>query len=68
MIDFLVIAILAVVIGAAMAYIIREKKRGRCIGCPDADSCHAHSGSAAPACGGCCSGCSGCSGCHTDEK
>ena len=67
MTDYVVIAILVVVIGAALAYIIREKKRGRCIGCPDADSCQTRSQSegAAPACSGCCSSCRGC---HTNTK
>lgn len=76
MTDLIVIAILVVMIGAALAYIIREKKRGRCIGCPDADRCHArsHNGNAPSACGGCtgCSGCgsetSACGGCHPDAK
>lgn len=45
------VVVLAVIIGAAVWYIYRSKKRGRkCIGCPDS---------------GCCSsgGCAGCSGC-----
>ncbi|MBE6031020.1 MAG: FeoB-associated Cys-rich membrane protein [Clostridiales bacterium] len=42
MADFVVIVVLAVVIGGAIAYMIKQKKRGaRCIGC---------------SMGGCCSG------------
>ncbi len=45
------IAILAAVLGCAIAYLRRAKKKGRaCIGCPAGD---------------CCSGnCGGCKGCH----
>lgn len=39
-IDFIIIAVILVVIGGAMTYIILEKKRGRkCIGCPYSASC-----------------------------
>ncbi len=40
MADLIIIAILLLVVGAAVAYIIREKKRGvACIGCPHAGVC-----------------------------
>ena len=42
-----IIAIVAVVlvIGGAVAYIIKAKKSGRkCIGCPDSASCHKNKG------------------------
>lgn len=40
MADFIVIVILLVVVGAAVMYIRKEKKRGvRCIGCPHAGTC-----------------------------
>ena len=64
MANFLVIVILLVIIGASIAYIVKEKKRGvKCIGCPAAGSC-SHN------CQG--SGCSNhdehtCS-CHSDTK
>ena len=54
MIDIIVGGVLAVLVGAAIAYIIREKKKGvACIGCPAAGTCGAknHPGSA---------GCSSC--------
>ena len=59
MIDIIVGGVLAVLVGAAIAYIIREKKKGvACIGCPAAGTCSAkkHPGSA------------GCSSCATLEE
>ena len=38
--NFIVIAILAIIIGCAIVYIVKEKKKGvKCIGCPNADMC-----------------------------
>lgn len=38
--DFVVAGILIIIVGAAVLYIIKEKKKGtRCIGCPSAGSC-----------------------------
>ncbi len=38
--DFIVIGIIALIIGAALFYIIKAKKSGKkCIGCPHSDSC-----------------------------
>ena len=40
MADLIVIAIVLLIVGAAMAYIIKEKKKGtKCIGCPSAGTC-----------------------------
>lgn len=40
MADFIVILIVIAIVGAATAYIIKEKKRGtKCIGCPSASTC-----------------------------
>ena len=48
MTDVIVIAVLAVILGAAVRYIYKAKKSGaKCIGCP------------VSACSGKCSGCSG---------
>ena len=56
-VDFIVIAVIALVVGGALAYIIKAKKSGKkCIGCPDSSSCSSKTG-------GCSSGCSGCTGC-----
>jgi len=39
-IDYIAIAVIALIIGAALFYIIRAKKRGeKCVGCPYAKSC-----------------------------
>ena len=46
----IIIAVVAIILGAAIGYIIKEKKRGTvCIGCPSAGTCSR-----------------GCRGCHTD--
>ncbi len=44
------IAAIVLIIGGALAYIIKAKKSGKkCIGCPDSSSCSGNCG--------CCSGC-----------
>ena len=54
MTNLIIIAVVAVIVGSAVAYIIKEKKAGtRCIGCPDSGTCS-----------GSCQGCSGCGGSH----
>lgn len=53
--DFVIIGIIAVLLGLAIGYIVKAKKSGRkCIGCPDSSSCSGH-------CSSCSSGCSCCS-------
>lgn len=38
--NIIIIAILVVIVGGAVGYIIRSKRKGKkCIGCPYADSC-----------------------------
>ena len=39
MIDIIVIAAVVLLVGAAIWYIVRTKKKGRCIGCPDSATC-----------------------------
>lgn len=60
--EIIAIAAIVLIVGGAVAYIIKAKKSGRkCIGCPDSASCKA----------GCCSSCSGCGGasdCHCDGE
>ena len=52
MADFIIAGILLVIIGAAIAYIVKEKKRGtKCIGCPAAGSCSRNRGNAGCGCG-----------------
>ena len=39
-VDYLLIAVLVLIIGGAVVYIVKAKKRGvKCIGCPNAGSC-----------------------------
>lgn len=53
MVDFIVIAVLGIVVGTAVLYIRKEKKKGvTCIGCPHAATC------------GKCGGCT----CSTEQK
>lgn len=53
MIDFIVTIIILLILGAAISYIVRAKRRGeKCIGCPDAATC-AHKGQEGSGCGGC---------------
>lgn len=45
MTDLIVVGILIMIVGAAIAYIVKEKKRGtRCIGCPAAGNCPSRNG------------------------
>ena len=38
--NIIIIAILAVIVGGAVGYIVKSKRSGKkCIGCPYADSC-----------------------------
>ncbi len=65
MADFIVVVVIALIVGGAVAYIIREKKRGvKCIGCPAGATC--------PNSGKCTGNCSGHSGeecsCHTNAN
>ena len=45
---YIVIAIIAIIITAALVYVIRAKKKGvKCIGCADAKSCSGNCSSSA---------------------
>ena len=40
MVNFIIIAVVAVILGMAIYYIVKEKKKGtKCIGCPAAGQC-----------------------------
>ena len=53
MIDYIVLAILVILIAAAGYYVYRAKKSGKkCIGCPDGCSCCAKKGKTPCGCGG----------------
>ena len=65
LIDWIVIAVIALVIGGASAYIIKAKKSGKkCIGCPD--SCSCSSKKSESSCGGSCCHCA--HSCETKQK
>lgn len=50
MINIVIIIVIGVIVGAAVGYISKEKKKGvRCIGCPDAGTC---GGNCQGGCGG----------------
>ena len=60
MADFIVAGILLILIGCAVAHIVKAKENGtRCIGCPAGGNCPGHKGSH----GGCGCGCR-----STEEK
>ncbi len=51
-IDFVIIAIVAAIIGGAAYYIYKTKKSGKkCIGCPDSGSCSGNCAGCSCACG-----------------
>ena len=53
--NFIIIAVLAVILGAAVGYVIKAKKSGKkCIGCPDGAACGSKSS------GGCSGNCCNC--------
>lgn len=56
--NVIVIAILVAILGAAVRYVYKAKKRGqKCIGCPDGGNCSGN-----------CSGCAGNCSCGHTEK
>ena len=63
MTNMVIVLVLLLVIGGAVAYIIRAKKNGvKCIGCPDSGSCAGH-------CNGACDAgkCNGSCHCHEEQ-
>ncbi len=41
--DWIVVAVVVLIIGSVIGYIVREKRRGvKCIGCPSGKTCKAH--------------------------
>ena len=52
LVDYIIIGVVALILGLAVAFIYRSKKKGqKCIGCPGGGSCAS-----------CCSGCNGACG------
>lgn len=61
--NFIVGLIIVVIIGAAIAYIVKEKKKGaKCIGCPMAGACASKNNGFAE--GGCSESCN----CHNGSQ
>ena len=61
MIDFIIIAVVAVIIGLAGGYVYKSAKAGKtCIGCPHNGNCASRS------CPGSCNGCGG--NCPSQKK
>ena len=53
-IDYILIAVVLLIVGGAALYIYRAKKRGaKCIGCPSAHKCSGQCASCAHGCGTC---------------
>lgn len=69
MVNFIFAAIIIAIVGLAVAYIVREKKRGvKCVGCPMAGTCSQHHESMDYTCS-CGTGTERCQGsCHTDAS
>ncbi len=58
MTDLILGAVVLVIIGAAVGYIIRAKRRGtKCIGCPSGGTCHNN----------CSAGCGDCTSMHGEK-
>ena len=52
--DYIIIAVIAVILGLAIYYIYRAKKSGKkCVGCPDSCSCSSGSQCNGKSCGSC---------------
>ena len=61
--NYIIIAVVAIIIGLAGFYVYRAKKSGKkCIGCPDGCSCC--KSKEGQSCGG---SCGGSDGCHCDN-
>lgn len=59
--NFIIIAVILVIVGLAGAYVYKAKKKGvKCVGCPDSGSCPHNSNDSQAKCSGSCSSCSCC--------
>ncbi len=59
MADLIVGGILLILVGAAVVYLVKEKKKGvKCIGCPSEGQCHNRSSHCSDTCEHCKSHCS----------
>ncbi len=59
--NFIIIAVILIIVGLAGAYVYKAKKKGvKCVGCPDSGSCPYNSNDSQTKCSGSCSSCSCC--------
>ena len=66
MTNFIIIAVLVLIVGAAGFYVYKAKKSGKkCIGCPDSGSCSCGCQNQTESAG--CGSCSGCIGCGSKK-
>lgn len=64
--NLIIVVVLALIIGVAVAYVVRAKKNGvKCVGCPDGKECGKNGTSP---CGGGCSGCAMNGSCHNASE
>ncbi|MBQ8407418.1 MAG: FeoB-associated Cys-rich membrane protein [Clostridia bacterium] len=56
--DIIAIAVIVLIVGGAVAYIIKAKKSGqKCIGCPDSKTCGQNHSQCSGSCGNCGNAC-----------
>ena len=55
-VDILIIAVIVLILGSAIYFLHRAKKKGiKCVGCPDSSTCSGNCGN----CSGTCANCTG---------
>ena len=53
-VDILIIAVIVVILGSAIFFLHRAKKKGiKCVGCPDSSTCSGNCGNCSGTCGHC---------------
>lgn len=53
-VDILIIAVIVVILGGAILFLHRAKKKGiECVGCPDSSTCSGNCGNCSGSCANC---------------
>ena len=53
-VDILIIAVIVLILGSAIFFLRRAKKKGiKCVGCPDSSTCSGNCGNCSGSCGHC---------------
>ena len=53
-VDILIIAVIVLILGSAIFFLHRAKKKGiKCVGCPDSSTCSGNCGNCSGSCGHC---------------